>query len=139
MERRALIKLVRLAVWVLTPTLGATGYAQEAQWPIRSKTPPVVTQGFEQFGDGSAGRYHAGLALRASTATPVYPIADGEVVLVQLLSATADHGFGRSVILRHVFSGERVVYSQYSHLRAIDSHLLAGCKPDRRSDEVTLT
>ena len=113
--------------------------AQEIRWPIQSTAPPPIIQGYAEFGDVSKAKYHTGLDLGVPSGTPIFPVAAGEVVLIQLLSGTSDHGFGRTVIMRHSGTGPVGVYSQYSHLSEIDAKLIEACKPKREVDDVTLT
>ena len=126
-----------IAVMLAAVTAGTA--AQDLSWPVHSKAPPPVSQAFGEFGDGSSTKYHSGLDFAVATGTEVFPVADGELVLVQRLSATADHGFGNSVILMHRVAGKPSFYSQYSHLSSIDDKLLDGCKPKRLDTDTTLT
>lgn len=116
----------------------ATARAQEIGWPIHSTAPPPIAQGYAEFGDVSKTKYHTGLDFGVPLGTEVFPVAEGEVVLVQLLSATADHGFGRAVVMRHGGTGGTAVFSQYAHLSEIDAKLVEACKLKRAADEVTL-
>ena len=112
--------------------------AEEIRWPVRSRVLPPVVQGFAEFGDVSKAKYHTGLDLGVPLGTPIFPVADGDVVLIQLLSATADKGFGRTVVVRHGGPGQSTFYSQYSHLSEIDGALVAACKPKRDASEAAL-
>ncbi len=114
-------------------------HAEEIYWPIKSTAPPPIVQGYAEFGDVAKTKYHTGLDLAVPLGTPVFPVFVGEVVSIQLLSATADHGFGRTVVMRHGGAGQPTFYSQYSHLSEIDAKLVEACKPKRGVDESTLT
>ena len=118
--------------------IATLAHAQEIDWPVRSRLPPPIKQGFAEFGDVSKAKYHTGIDLGVPVGTPVFPVLEGDVVLIQLLSATADRGFGRTVVIRHGGPGHLVFYSQYSHLSNIDATLVAACKPKRSASEVTL-
>jgi hypothetical protein len=124
-----------LLLWL---AFGIEARAQELQWPIHSPTPPAIVQGFSEFGDVSKTKYHTGVDLGVPSGTAVYPVADGDVVLIQLLSAASDHGFGRTVVMRHGGTGQTAIYSQYSHLSEIDAKLIEACKPTRDASEVAL-
>ena len=114
--------------------------AEDFRWPIRANLLPPTAQGFAEYGDVSKSKYHTGIDIGVPIGTEVFPVADGEVVLIQKLSTTADHGYGNTVIMRHnSATGKSFVYSQYSHLSKIDDSLLDACKQKRRVDEVTLT
>jgi hypothetical protein len=113
--------------------------AQDYLWPVKPRMAPPIVQGFGEFGDVSKAKYHTGIDIGVPLGTAVFPVADGEVVQIQLLSATADKGFGRSVVMRHDETGQKIVYSQYSHLSEIDPALIDACKPTHTAGEVTLT
>lgn len=113
--------------------------AEEIYWPVKSRGLPPIVQGYAEFGDVAKTKYHTGLDLGVPLGTSVFPVFAGEVVLIQLLSATADHGFGRTVVMRHGGDGQSTFYSQYSHLSEIDAKLVEACKPRRGVDESTLT
>ena len=113
--------------------------AEEYEWPVHAKAPPAVVQGFAEFGDVSKTKYHTGLDLGVSHGTAVFPVADGEVAIIQLLSATSDQGFGRTVVMRHGGPGASAVYSQYSHLSEIDAKLVEACKGKSQVTKTTLT
>ena len=112
--------------------------AEEIRWPVRTQVLPPVVQGFAEYGDVKKKNYHTGVDLGVSLGTPIFPVADGDVVLIQLLSATADKGFGRTVVVRHGGSGQATFYSQYSHLSEIDATLVGACRPKRDANEATL-
>ena len=118
--------------------IATLAHAQEIDWPVRSRLPPPINQGFAEFGDVSKAKYHTGIDLGVPVGTPVFPVLEGDVVLIQLLSATADRGFGRTVVIRHGGPGQSGFYSQYSHLSDIDESLVKDCKPKRDPSEVTL-
>ena len=93
-------------------------------WPLHAI--PDIAQDFAEWGDVSAIRYHTGLDIPADNGTPVYPTAAGEIVFLQKVSEIYDHGFGNTVIIKHSVPGTtKPVYSQYSHLSAIDPEVEA--------------
>ena len=113
--------------------------AEEYEWPVHAMAPPAVVQGFSEFGDVSKTKYHTGLDLGVPHGTAVFPVADGEVVLIQLLSAKSDQGFGRTVVMRHGGPGASNVYSQYAHLGEINANLVEACKGKSEVTGATLT
>lgn len=132
------LKLTLKFLFLLNLAAAIPACAQEILWPVRSRVPPPVVQGFAEFGDVSKAKYHTGIDLGVPLGTAVFPVADGEVVLIQLLSVTTDKGFGRTVVMRHGGSGQPALYSQYAHLGEIDTALVEACKPKRNASEVTL-
>lgn len=84
---------VKLILWLLLAA-ATHARAQEALWPTHSSAPPPIVQGFAEFGDVSQTKYHTGLDLGVPLGTPVFPVTDGEVVLIQLLSATSGRMIG---------------------------------------------
>ena len=128
------LKFLFLLCWATT----YAAHAQEISWPVKSRVLPPIVQGFAEYGDVSKTKYHTGMDLAVSLGTAVFPVAEGEVVLIQLLSTTADKGFGRTVVMRHGATGQPAFYSQYAHLSEIDAALLEACKPKRKPGEVTL-
>lgn len=138
--RRAPLKPTLKLILSLYLALATAARAQEAEWPIHTAAVPQMVQAFAEFGDASKTKYHTGVDLGVPLGTSVFPLVEGTVVLIQLLSATADHGFGRTVVMRHIDSrtGKTTFYSQYSHLSEIDAKLMEACKPKRAAGEVTL-
>jgi murein DD-endopeptidase MepM/ murein hydrolase activator NlpD/photosystem II stability/assembly factor-like uncharacterized protein len=82
-------------------------------------------------------KYHTGIDLVISTGTTVRAATDGQVVKIQendvgcnpdVGGACEDHGYGTSVIVRHVANGA-TVYTQYSHMNFVAANILSACGP----------
>jgi murein DD-endopeptidase MepM/ murein hydrolase activator NlpD len=82
----------------------------------------VLSQGFGEYGDGDAARFHTGFDIQADLGTVVLAAADGWVAMVEKNDPThacgtsCDHGMGNTIVLGHVLVDGRTLYSQYSHL-----------------------
>jgi murein DD-endopeptidase MepM/ murein hydrolase activator NlpD len=72
--------------------------------------------------DGGNWVFHNGVDIRAAVGTPVRAIMDG-LVVGSVPDGVLD-SYGSTVIIKHVDTGGRVVYSQYSHLssRTVGAH-----------------
>ena len=73
---------------------------------------------------------HQGIDIQGPLGTPIYAIADGEVV--GSLPDGVVGGYGNSVVIKHDFDGE-IFYSHYAHLNSINVGPGAGVPRDTRS------
>jgi murein DD-endopeptidase MepM/ murein hydrolase activator NlpD len=117
------------------------------RWPLRSVGVDAISQDYSTFNDPQVDirKYHTGFDVsRTSPNESVYPVARGEVTLIQLNggkvfrgleckyrkdlpSNCADHGDGNTVILKHDNLSGVTLYSQYQHLASISDDLKTKC------------
>ena len=117
-------------------------------WPVPSVRHGATTQEFACHAcladkNGQYTGYHTGIDIPGSTTDVVVAAADGSIVLVQRndlspnncgqTGGCSDHGEGNTVILSHA-SG---LFTQYSHLSAIDPSILALCGATDSSDRTS--
>ena len=116
----------------------------EFGWPLASATVQLITQSFATFNDYVLNKYHTGLDIAAAHGDGVFPVATGDVVLIQLNggrvdpaapckyqkskpSNCADHGDGNTVLIKHTLLDGSIVFTQYQHLDTISEPLLTQC------------
>ena len=124
--------------WADTSAGVASGVLQRLRkvwkWPIRDfdiRRP--FAQDYAEYGAYVNKKHHTGIDIAMPHDTAVIAAAAGAVITLQKndIRATnltcvksdsncADHGFGNTIILRHVGLDGIPVYSQYSHLQPFD-------------------
>lgn len=106
-------------------------------WPIGTREPgSIENQPYAEFGTVVEGKYHTGIDL-GRIGDPVWVATSGCVVTVQenvryfedgTLRVDRDHGYGKTVIIKHILSDGSALYTHYSHLESISPDLEEQCR-----------